>query len=551
MNAAKFIAVTKALVWWPLYPLLVDAQPAAPTAENGAPAKIYPPRVTLGLPAKPIPPGPFESTWASVEKHYRVPEWFLDAKFGIFIHWGVYSVAARQSEWYPRHMYSTPGIADWHRAQFGPQDRFGYKDMVPLFKAEKFDPQAWAALFKKSGAKYVVPTAEHHDGFALYDSALTKWDAKDMGPKRDLIGELAAAVRKQGLHFGVSNHRIEHWNFMFPQLDIPNDLFDPAFADFYGPPQPPRVRDQAGDAEVMQGRAAPQSPEFLEEWLLRCQELIDKYQPEMLYFDNGVNSRALDPIKLRLAAYYYNRAAEWGLQVSVATKGYHAKDGPAYLHGSILDFERGHPSERLDIPWQTDTTVHHRWGYLEDTLYRSTGTLVRELIDNVSKGGNLLLNFAPMADGTFPEEQVALLLGMGEWLRINGDAIYGTRPWKKFGEGPSRLANPDKLPERDRIHREAVGDIWLPSYTAKDFRFTKKGAVLYAIAMNWPASGQAVIASLARGADLQGEITQVKLLGHAEPLAFTRDADGLKIILPAVRPCLHAYAFAIEGLRLN
>lgn len=486
-----------------------------------------------------------------MQKNYRVPTWFQDAKFGLFIHWGVYTVAARQSEWYPRHMYSTKDVADWHRDQFGPQDRVGYKDLVPLFTAEKFDPTAWAALFKKSGARYVVPTAEHHDGFALYDSALTRWDAKDMGPKRDLIGELAAAVRKEGLHFGVSNHRIEHWSFMFPQLDIPTDLFDPAYADFYGPPQAARTRDQVGDADVMNGRAVPQSAEFLEEWLLRCQEIIDKYQPEMLYFDNGVNSRALDPVKLRLAAYYYNRGAEWGKQFTLATKGYNSPEGFAYLHGSVLDFERGHPADLLPIAWQTDTTVHHRWSYLEDTLYRSTGTLIRELIDNVSKGGNLLLNFSPKADGTFPEEQVAILLGMGRWLDVNGDAIYGTRVWKKFGEGPSKLANPGNLPERDRVHREAVGDIWLPSYTGKDFRFTQKGGVLYAIAMKWPGNRLAVITSLAKNAGIPGEIKRVKLLGHSGVLQFTRDDEGLKIMLPERVAGEHAFAFAIEGLRLD
>jgi len=502
-----------------------------------------PPRVTLDLPdgALPVPPGPYEPTWASLEKNWRVPAWFLDGKFGIFIHWGVYSVAARQSEWYPRHIYLPPGIAAWHRAQFG--ETAGYKDLVPLFKAEKFDARARAALFREAGAKYVMPVAEHHDGFALWDSALTRWDAKDMGPHRDLIGELAAACRTEGLRFGVSYHRMEHWSFMYPRPGLENDIFDPAYADFYGPPQPaPAAGKPVGDEEVINGRATPQSAAFLEEWLRRGQELIDRYEPDMIYFDNGVNGRGLDPIKLRFAAYYYNRAAAWGREVALATKGINAKEGPAYLHGSVLDFERGHPSDIRPGAWQTDTTVHHRWGYLEDTLYRSTGTLVRELIDNVSKGGNLLLNFAPRANGTFPEEQVAILRGMGRWLAVNGEAIYATRPWVRYGEGPSQFNNPGNLPEADRIHREAVGDVWLPSYTGRDFRFTRKGDTLYAIAMAWPGQGTTVITSLA-GASADA----VELLGHG-PVPFTFTPEGLRLTLPATKPGEHAYAFKITGL---
>ena len=526
---------------------LAVARPAL-AAEPAHPAT--PPRVTNPEPARPIPPGPFEPTWDSVRAHYQVPEWFLDAKFGIFLHWGVYAVAARQSEWYPRHMYSNPGVSDWHRTQFGPQDRFGYKDLIPLFKAERFDPQVWAALFKQAGAKYVVPVAEHHDGFAMWDSALTKWNAKQMGPHRDIIGELAAATRAQGLKFGVSYHRIENWSFMYPALDQPNDLFDPAFADFYGPPQPPPAHDGApGPTEVMDGRVTPQSPAFLEEWLRRGQELIDKYEPDLIYFDNGVNGRGLDPIKLRFAAYYYNSAAARGQGVTLATKGGSAKDGPAYLAGSALDFERGHPADILAGPWQTDNSVHSRWGYLEDTLYRGVGTLVRELVDNVSKGGNLLLNFSPRADGTFPDEQVAILRGMGRWLDVNGEAIYGTRPWTRYGEGPTGLGNPGKLGEPARILREAVGDGAAPNYTGRDFRFTKKTGALYAIVMRWPGTGEALITTLATGPGTTARVEHVELLGYG-PLQFTQDAAGLHLTLPAAAPCEHACAFKLTGQNL-
>jgi len=528
-------------------PLLLAFALASASSLAAIPA-VPPPRVTNPEPARPIPPGPFEPTWDSLRAHYVVPDWFQDAKFGIFLHWGVYAVAARQSEWYPRHMYSNAGIAEWHRAQFGPPDRFGYKDLIPLFKAEHFDPVAWAALFKQSGARYVVPVAEHHDGFAMWDSALTRWNAKATGPHRDIIGELAAATRAQGLKFGVSYHRIENWSFMYPALDQPNDLFDPAYADFYGPPQPPPKGEQ-GAGEVMDGVVTPQSPAFLEEWLRRGQELVDRYQPDMVYFDNGMNGRGLDPIKLRFAAYYYNRAAEWGKAVSLATKGSRGPSGPAYLAGSVLDFERGHPSDILPGAWQTDNSVHARWGYLEDTTYRSLGTIIRELVDNVSKGGNLLLNFSPRADGTFPEEQVAILQGTGRWLGLNGEAIYGTRPWTRFGEGPMRIGRPAGADEQARIHREAVGDGAPPSYTGHDFRFTTKPGILYAIVMRWPAGPEALITSLATGPGVAARVEHVDLLGHG-PIEFTQDAAGLHLKLPATAPCEHACTFKITGANL-
>jgi alpha-L-fucosidase len=452
---------------------------------------------------KTMPEGPFTTTWESVEQHYEVPQWFR-------------------------------GMMEWHRNTYGPHHEFGYKDFIPLFTASKFDAKEWAELFRRSGAKYVIPTAEHHDGFALWDSALTPWDAKDMGPRRDLIGELAEAVRAAGLKFGVSNHRIEHFNFINPADELradlqarKADLFDPAWAGFYN------VADRSEQARLA----------FYDDWLARNFELIDKYQPDMLWFDNGVNARAYDPLKLKVAAYYYNRAKQWGKQVSVSTK----RD--AYLHGSILDFERGHPSEIRPGTWQTDNTVHHRWGFLNDTLYRSVGILVRELVDNVSKNGNLLLNFAPKADGTFPEEQVALLLGMGRWLDLNGEAIYGTRTWIKHGEGPTKLANPGNLDEAARIHREAVGDLWLPSYTGRDFRFTRKGSTLYAIALAWPHR-KTTIASLARGAAPAGRIAGVELLGHGS-IPFVQDDEGLQLTLPTEAPCEHAFVFKITGLNLD
>jgi alpha-L-fucosidase len=474
------------------------------------------------------PQGPFEPTWESLKKNYRTPRWFLDGKFGIFIHWGLYSIPAHRSEWYARHMYNDREISQWHTEHYGPPDKFGYKDFVPLFKAEKYDPAAWASLFRRSGARYVVPVAEHHDGFAMYDSSLTRWNAKQMGPKRDLIGELAGAVRKQGLVFGLSYHRMEHHTFMYPAATIKSDQFDPAYADFYGPPIP-------GD---MDDANAP--PGFQEDWLARCKELVDKYRPQLVYFDNGVNQRAYDPVKLRFAAFFYNRAREWRKDVSINTKD------AAYLAGSIRDYEkdvRG-PSNLLPdaAPYQIDDVISDRsWGYVSDMKYRSVGSIISELVDTVSKNGNLMLNISPMGDGSIPDAQQEILLEIGTWLAINGEGIYGTRPWDRFGEGPSYAA---------QLAGATPHEAGREPPTGSDFRFTTKGNTLFAIALAWPGE-QAIITALATGKAPAGKIRSVHLLGGTAALSFSQDEGGLRIKLPVERVGKCAYVFRIEGLKLK
>ncbi len=474
------------------------------------------------------PKGPFEPTWESLKTNYRTPQWFQDGKFGIFIHWGLYSIPAHRSEWYAKHMYNDKAISQWHTEHYGPPDKFGYKDFIPLFKAEKYDPSAWASLFRKSGARYVVPVAEHHDGFAMYDSSLTRWNAKNMGPKRDLIGELANAVRREGLVFGLSYHRMEHHTFMYPATGIKTDQFDPAYADFYGPPIP-------GD---MDDANAPLA--FQEDWLARCKELVDKYHPQLVYFDNGVNQRAYDPVKLRFAAYFYNRAREWRQEVSINTKD------AAYLAGSIRDFEkdlRG-PGNFLPgiAPYQIDDVISDRsWGYVSDMKYRSPGSIINELVDTVSKNGNLMLNISPMGDGSIPEPQQKILIEIGRWLGINGEAIYGTRPWERFGEGPSYAAQLAGANPHETARTPP---------TAADFRFTTKGQVLYAIALTWPGE-QAVITALAKGKAPAGKIRSVHLLGSKAALSFSQDEAGLKIKLPGERVGNNAYVFKIDGLKLR
>ena len=402
------------------------------------------------------PEGPYEASWQSISAHYRTPEWFQDAKFGIFIHWGVYSVPAAGSEWYPKHMYN--GLAKVHREKWGCQSQFGYKDFIPMFKAEKFNASEWAELFREAGARYVIPTAEHHDGFAMYDSKLTRWNAKQMGPCRDIIDELAEAVRHEGLKFGVSNHRIENWDFMYP-LNMPRDstdLFLPDYSDLYGPPQKPTEQSgmgpkalaaaaNGGATEAVINEAAqegrhPQSDAFLNEWELRVHEIIDRYQPDLLYFDNGINYRSLDPWKLRLARYYYNSAHHWQKEVSIQSKA------QAYLAGSIQDFERESraPRKPYDRYWQVDDPIGNKFGYIEGLKLQSADGIIRNLVDNVACGGNLCLNVSPRSDGTIPDDQQQVLRTIGKWLRQNGEGIYGTRPYRtaiekniRFTQAPS------------------------------------------------------------------------------------------------------------------
>jgi alpha-L-fucosidase len=469
--------------------------------------------------------GPFQPTWESL-KTYKVPEWYQDAKFGIFIHWGVYSVPAFGSEWYPRNMYEK-GTKEYqhHVATYGPQSKFGYKDFIPRFKAEKFDPNAWAELFRKAGAKYVIPVAEHHDGFAMYNSDLSDWSAAKMGPRRDVVGELEKAVRAKGLHFGASSHRIEHYFFMNGGRGFDSDVRDPSFAAFYGPAHP-------GVTDLHNGHWGGGHPDaaYLNDWLARTTEIVNKYHPEVIWFDWFIETKEVEPWLQRFAAFYYNDAARRG---STAAINYKYDAYPA--GAAVLDIERG----QLDKPrpqfWQTDTSISIRsWGYIENDTFRSPESLIQQLVDIVSKNGTLLLNVGPKPDGTIPEQAQKILLDMGRWLSVNGEAIYGTRPWKIAAEGPTKVVE------------GAFNDTATRPYTSQDIRFTTKGNVLYAIALGRPADGKILIKSLAAGSAAGlGDISGVQLLGSGATLQWKRDRDGLKIELPAQKTGEYAWAFRI------
>ena len=462
----------------------------------------------------------YEPSWKSLKQH-STPEWFKDAKFGIYFHWGVYSVPAYRDEWYPRGMYAAFSDEDkqkqYHKEHFGDPSEFGYKDFIPMFKAEKFDADEWAELFKRAGAKFAGPVAEHHDGFAMWNSEHTEWDAADMGPKRDITGELAKAVKKQGMKFITSFHHAYNWKYYETSYEGNYDTKDPKYAGTYGLyPEPHEP-------------GAPESEEFLKDWEAKVREVIDKYEPDFLWFDMGWGESTFEEYKKSLLAYYYNKAEESGKEVVVSYKSQALPLGVG-----VLDFESGKLETLSPFDWLTDTSMDKRsWSYRQNPDYKPVNTLVDNLVDRVSKNGNTLLNIGPRPDGTIPEEVKERLLGIGKWLEVNGEAIYGTRPWISYGEGPTKMKGGTSW------ERKKNGS----DYTARDIRFTTKENDLYAIVLDWPGE-QVTIESLR--VLWESEIKSIKMLGISEELEWSLTDEGLTIETPDTKPCEHAYTFRIS-----
>ncbi len=545
MNASAFhrslpfhVGLTSCLLAFAALPLLAQTKtPTTPTASDSAEsiaaqwksasAKYDGTRTTI---LKDVDQGAhngeFRPDWGSLSK-YQVPEWYKDAKFGIFIHWGLYSVPAFGNEWYPRNMYRAGTPENKHQiATYGPLTSFGYKDFIPMFKARDYDPQAWARLFREAGAKYVIPVFEHHDGFAMYDSGLSDWTAAKMGPHRDLAGDLAKAVRAEGLHLGASSHRIEHDWFMDGGREIPSDVNDPKYAAFYGPAQ---VQVQDNENDLAQDWTYV-SPDYADDWVARSAEIVQKYHPEIIFFDWWIGQPSVRPYLAKFAAYYYNESQKSG-PVGIIT--YKLDD--MQKNSGLLDIERGQLSEIRPSYWQTDTSVSNKsWGYIEHDTFKTPLFIVHQLVDVVSKNGNLLMNIGPRSDGTIPDEVQHVLLAVGQWLKVNGDAIYGTRPWKIYGEGPTKVA------------AGSFHDTDTQPYTAEDFRFTTKGSDLFAIEMGWPDSGEAVIHSLGTNGLPGQHILSVSVLGSEAKISYQQDADGLHIKLPEKPSGEAAYAFRIS-----
>ena len=468
----------------------------------------------------------YEANWESLGKHNEAPEWFRDAKLGIYFHWGVYSVPAFGSEWYPRNMHiKTDGVYKHHIDTYGEPSVFGYHDFIPMFKAEHFDAEEWVNLFKEAGAKFVGPVAEHHDGFSMWASKVNPWNVMEMGPKRDIVGEMSTAVRNNGLKLVTSFHH--SFNNQHEIDGFPTGYYTP------GEGWPTSSSDSK--LKILYGNLPRE--EFLEMWKSKLKEVIDGYQPDMIWFDFALGDIPQET-RQEFLAYYFNEADRLHKDVLVTCKG---EDLPRDI--AVEDFEKGRLDHLTDYPWLTDDTISNgSWCYTKNLNIKQADEVLTSFIDIVSKNGCLLLNVSPMADGTIPQNQRDVLLEVGEWLEVNGEAVYNTRPWKIYGQGPTKMGKSGHF----------VGDV---KYNGKDIRFTqsKDGKTIYAICLGWPDEEVEIdsfnISSISKDASIQ-------LLGNVGSVDYMVNKDrSLAISLPKLnenqRPCKYCYVFKLEGFEVE
>jgi alpha-L-fucosidase len=366
-----------------------------------------------------------------------------------------------------------------------------------------------------------------HNAFPMYDCSFTEWCAAKMGPKRDLIGELAEAIRAEGIVFGVSSHRAEHWWFYDQGMTFDSDVRDPRFAGLYGP---------ARDRKKAEDKSEPPDQPYLDDWLARTAELVDKYRPQLVWFDWWIAQPAFHANLQKFAAFYYNRGTEWGKGVAINYKKHGGESFPDTA--GVLDIERGQLAQLRPLYWQNDTSVSkNSWGHVKEQDYKSVDSIVDDLVDIVSKNGCLLLNIGPRPDGTIPEPEERMLRQIGQWLATNGEAVYGSRPFSVFGEGPTAVVE------------GPFSDTKRKPFTAEDVRFTTRAGKLYAIFLAWPADGRVLIRSLAKGSpNLKGEIASVDLLGAPAPVRWSRGEAGLRVELPPAAPGDYAFTLRLTTL---
>jgi alpha-L-fucosidase len=521
--------------------------------------------------AEPMDTGKFQPTWESLQQ-YECPEWFRDAKFGIWAHWGP-QCQPEQGDWYGRFMYM-PKVPSWappdfefHRQMYGPQSKFGFKDVIHLWKAEQWDPGKLMALYKRAGAQYFFALANHHDNLDLWDSKYQPWNAVAVGPKKDLIGGWAQAARANGLRFGVSVHAAHAWTWYEPSqgadetgplagvpydgklikadgkgqwwdgLD-PQDLYAQNHPRSAGSSDPYAIHRQWNWDN---GASLPDQA-YCDKFYNRTVDLINKYQPDLIYFDD--TALPLWPVSdagLRIAAHFYNRNMklhEGRLEAVMFAKVLDAQQRQCM----VWDIERGQSNQIEPQPWQTDTCLgdwHYKRAIFEQHGYKTTKTVIHTLADVVSKNGNLLLNVPVRGDGTIDSDELAVVEGIARWMDVNRESIFGTRPWKVCGEGPA-LEN--AVPITAQGFNEGKGK----PFTAEDVRFTTKGGVLYAIVLGWPKK-ELPIKSLGTAARLlEKPVTGVSLLGSEEKIQWSQTAAALTIAPPKKQPSDDAIVFKIS-----
>jgi len=506
---------------------------------------------------------PFEPTWDSLAQ-YKVPDWFRDAKFGMWAHWGPQCQPER-GDWYAREMYMEGSDKyKFHIEKYGHPSKFGFKDVINEWKAEKWDPEAIVSLYKKTGARYFMALANHHDNFDLWNSKHHNWNAVKLGPKKDLIGGWAKAAKKNGLPFGVSVHSAHAWSWYETSqradktgslAGVPYDGkltvgegegkwwkgYDPQ--ELYAQNHPLSENSEINQAIHRQWNwgngVNPPSKEYCENFYQRVIDLLESYDPSMIYFDD--TALPLWPVSdagLRIASYTYNRSIKKHGKLDAVIFGKVLDEKQRKC--MVWDIERGQSNEIEPLPWQTDTCIgewHYDRRVYDNNRYKTAKTVIHTLADIVSKNGNLCLNIPLRGDGSIDEKEMVTIEGIGNWMKINSEAIYGTRPWKLYGEGPAIAG---AAPINAQGFNEGRGK----PFTSEDIRFTRKGKTLYAILLGWPDTKASLIKSLN---NVAGKVERVQILGHKGNLVFEQNNEGLKVTLPDTPPCKEAFVLKIDG----
>lgn len=515
---------------------------------------------------EPMAPGPFTPDWTSLTA-YRTPDWFRNAKFGIWAHWGP-QCEPEFGDWYARSMYEEGSEAyRYHLKKYGHPSAFGFKDVINQWQAERWDPDALVALYKKAGAKYFVALANHHDNFDLYDSKhQPEWNSTKIGPKKDLIAGWSKAARDHGLRFGVSVHAAHAWTWF--EVAQGADKSGP----LAGVPYDGNLTKADGNGKWWEGRdpqalyaqrhvlskSGTQGGVWDEQWhwrggasvpdqayadklYNRTLDLVNSYDPDLVYFDDTVLPLwPVSDVGLRLSAHIYNRSIAQKGKLEAVVNGKILD--PVQRQAMVMDIERGQSNHIEPLPWQTCTCIgswHYDRRVYDSKSYKSAQTVVQTLIDIVSKNGNLLLSVPVRGNGTIDERERAIVEEIGQWIAVNGEGIYDTRPWAICGEGPSMQ---ESAPMSGAGFNEGKGK----PFTAADVRFTVKNDAVYAFVMGWPADGKVTINAMRAGSEhLKKRISRVELVGRNSALAFRQTAQGLQVTLPAHKPTL-PYAYALK-----